>query len=70
MDSTWFDYTRPLVEALPGVVVEVNCRIPREEARRRYRARAAGRHAGHLDLERRNPRGLSRLPARGAGGRF
>ncbi|MEO6081910.1 MAG: hypothetical protein ABIQ18_02260 [Umezawaea sp.] len=25
VDSTWFDYTRPLVAALPGPVVEVRC---------------------------------------------
>lgn len=52
LDSTWFDYTRPLVAALPGRVVEVRTTLPRELARERYLARAAGRHAGHLDLER------------------
>jgi predicted kinase len=52
VESTWFDYTRPLVEALPGPVVELRCVVPVEVARSRYRARAAGRHAGHLDFER------------------
>jgi predicted kinase len=52
LDSTWFDYTKPLVEALPGPVVEVRCVVPLEVARSRYYARAAGRHAGHLDLAR------------------
>ncbi|MGW4211891.1 AAA family ATPase [Lentzea sp. NPDC004789] len=52
VDSTWFDYTRPLVAALPGPVVELRCVVPLEVARSRYYVRAAGRHEGHLDLER------------------
>jgi predicted kinase len=52
VDSTWFDYTRPLVTALPGPVVELRCVVPVDVARSRYYARAADRHAGHLDLER------------------
>ena len=52
LDSTWFDYTGPLVAALPGRVVEVRTVLPRELARQRYRARAEHRHAGHLDRER------------------
>jgi hypothetical protein len=52
VDSTWFDYTRPLVAALPGLVVELRCVVPVEVARKRYYRRAAGRHAGHLDLRR------------------
>lgn len=52
LDSTWFEYTRPLVAALPGPVVEVRCVVPVEVARARYRARAAGRHPGHLDHDR------------------
>ena len=43
---------RPLVAALPGRVVEVRTVLSRELARRRYRARAEHRHAGHLDRER------------------
>lgn len=49
VDSTWFDYTRPLVERLPGPVVEVRCRVPVDVARRRYRARMPTRDARHLD---------------------
>ncbi len=52
LDSTWFDYARPLVAALPGRLVEVRTVLPREIARERYLARAAGRHPGHLDLAR------------------
>jgi predicted kinase len=52
VDSTWFGYTRPLVAALPGPVVELRCVVPVEVARSRYYARAADRHQGHLDLER------------------
>jgi predicted kinase len=52
VDSTWFERARPLVEALPRPIVEVRCVVPVEVARARYRARAAARHPGHLDLER------------------
>lgn len=52
MDSTWFDYTRPLVTALPGRIVEVRCVVAVEVARSRYHARADTRHAGHLDRAR------------------
>ena len=52
LDGTWFEYTRPLLAALPGRRVEVRTVLPRELARDRYRARAAGRHPGHLDLAR------------------
>jgi predicted kinase len=52
LDSTWFDYTRPLVTALPGRPVEVRTALSQELARERYLARAERRHAGHLDRER------------------
>lgn len=52
LDSTWYPYTLPLVRALPGRVVEVRCVVPAELARTRYRSRAAGRQAGHLDALR------------------
>jgi predicted kinase len=52
LDSTWFDYTRPLVDRLPGRLVEVRTALPRELARERYYARADRRHPGHLDRER------------------
>lgn len=51
IDSTWYDYTRPLVAELPGRVVEVRCRVARATARARYAARSRG--AGHLDDRRR-----------------
>jgi len=50
VDSTWFDYTEPLVRALPAPVVELRCVIPVEVARERYRRRR--RDARHLDDER------------------
>jgi hypothetical protein len=52
LDSTWFDYTRPLAAALPGRVVEVRCVLPVELAQSRYYARAAHRQPDHLDLQR------------------
>jgi predicted kinase len=52
LDSTWFEYTRPLLADLPGPIVEIRCLVPVELARSRYRARAAGRHSGHLDADR------------------
>jgi predicted kinase len=52
LDSTWFDYTRPLLTALPGALVEVRCIVPVDLARSRYQARAATRHGGHLDGKR------------------
>ena len=52
LDSTWFPEVRPLVSTLPGALVEVRCVVDVELARRRYAARAAGRHPGHLDRQR------------------
>ncbi len=52
LDSTWYDYSRPLVQRLPGTLVEVRCLVPREVARARYRARAAMRDRAHLDAAR------------------
>jgi predicted kinase len=52
LDSTWFDYARPLLRTLPGQLVEVRCTVPLELARARYRSRAASRHEGHLDEAR------------------
>lgn len=52
MDSTWFPDVRPLVQALPGPLVEVRCLVDRDLARSRYYARAAARHPGHLDGQR------------------
>jgi predicted enzyme related to lactoylglutathione lyase len=50
IDSTWFDYTLPLVAALPGPCVEIRCVVALETARQRYAARV--RDARHLDDER------------------
>jgi predicted kinase len=52
LDSTWYDYAVPLARALPGRLAEVHCILPRSLARSRYLARAAQRHAGHLDAAR------------------
>ena len=52
LDSTWFGYALPLVRSLPGRLAEVHCMVPLDVARARYQARAAGRHAGHLDTDR------------------
>lgn len=49
LDSTWFPEVRPLVEQLPGPLVEVRCVVSLDVARSRYDARAATRHPGHLD---------------------
>jgi predicted kinase len=52
LDSTWFGYTVPHLRRLSAPLVEVHCVVPVEVARARYRARAAHRHAGHLDARR------------------
>lgn len=52
LDSTFYPYTVPHLEALPGPLVEVRCVCPREVVVARYLARSATRHAGHLDSER------------------
>jgi predicted kinase len=44
--------TADALRDLPGPVIEVFCRCTREEAARRYAARAGTRHAGHFDQER------------------
>ena len=50
LDSTWFDYARPMVERLPGRLVEVRCVAPLDLVRSRYRARR--RDDRHLDHQR------------------
>jgi predicted kinase len=47
IDSTWFPYTRPLVDALPGRKVEVRCCADQDVCRERFRHRR--RDARHLD---------------------
>jgi predicted kinase len=50
IDSTWFDYTEPLVRALPAPVVEVRCSVDVDVARTRYTQRR--RDERHLDDQR------------------
>jgi hypothetical protein len=52
LDSTFYSYAVPPLEQLPGTLIEVRCRCPRELAQARYEARSTVRHAGHLDAER------------------
>jgi chloramphenicol 3-O-phosphotransferase len=52
LDSTWYPYTIPYVQGLPGPLVEVRCVVDLEVAQRRYRARTPTRHTGHLDDQR------------------
>ncbi len=47
IDSTWYDYARPLARDLPGRKVEVRCRVPLALARERYAQRL--RDQRHLD---------------------
>jgi predicted kinase len=52
LDSTWLDYTLPLLRSLPGQLAEVHCTVPRDLAKARHQARASHRHPGHLDTAR------------------
>jgi predicted kinase len=52
LDSTWYPYTIPHLQRLPGPLVEVRCVVDLDVARQRYRARTPTRHAGHLDDQR------------------
>lgn len=47
IDSTWFEYMRPLVDRLPGLRMEIRCVTNRDTVRARYAARI--RDARHLD---------------------
>jgi len=47
IDSTWFDYTKPLVARLAGTCVEVRCNAPLATVRARFDARS--RDERHLD---------------------
>lgn len=44
LDSTFYPYAVPHLEQLPGTLIEVRCRCPRELAQARYEARSTGRH--------------------------
>lgn len=50
IDSTWFGYSRPLVDALPGPKVQVRCVADLAVSRERFLGRR--RDARHLDDER------------------
>jgi predicted kinase len=47
IDSTWFPYTRPLVDALPGRKIEIRCVADEVVCRERFRRRR--RDSRHLD---------------------
>jgi predicted kinase len=47
LDSTWFDYTKPLVGRLAGHSVEVRCHAPIDTVRARFLARV--RDERHID---------------------
>lgn len=52
LESNFAAHAVQALRTLPGTIVEVRCRCPRDLALSRYRARAASRHPGHLDAER------------------
>jgi predicted kinase len=52
LDSTFYPYTVAPLRQLPGPLIEVRCRCPREIVAARYAARSRTRHAGHLDTQR------------------
>jgi AAA domain len=52
LESPFYPEAVPALQALPGRIVEIRCRCPRELALARYRARSASRHPGHLDADR------------------
>ena len=51
LEGPWHRERAQELAALPGAVVEVFCRVDRETARERYRARP-DRHPGHFDGHR------------------
>ncbi|MCU7722631.1 AAA family ATPase [Actinoplanes sp. KI2] len=52
VDSTWYPYALPLVQALGGPFVEVRCKVDVAVARERYRRRVRdGRHLDDLRTE-------------------
>ena len=52
IDSTWFDYARPLVARRAGPLSEVRGVLAESEALRRCEARSAAGRGGHLDAQR------------------
>jgi predicted kinase len=51
LESPFSPEAVPALQTLPGRIVEIRCRCPRELALARYRARG-DRHPGHLDADR------------------
>jgi predicted kinase len=49
LDSNFAKYSFPMLELLPGTLIEVRCCVPRHVALARYRERTAHHHASHLD---------------------
>lgn len=52
LDSTFYPYVVPSLQALPGRMVEIRCRAPRAVVAARYEARSSSRGPGHFDEER------------------
>jgi predicted kinase len=52
LESPFYRANVENLEGLPGAIVEIRCRCPREVAVSRYRARSAERHPGHRDADR------------------
>ncbi len=52
LDSTFYDYTVPLLRALPGALVEIRCMAPRSVVAARYEARSKLRDPGYFDAQR------------------
>lgn len=52
LEGPFYPASVPSLKALPGTIVEIRCRCPREVALERYRARSGARHRGHLDADR------------------
>jgi predicted kinase len=65
IDSTWLPYSRPLVERLPGVKVELRCTVPRRLAEERYGERLT--RLGHFDAERHDDELWRPVPPLGVG---
>ncbi len=52
LDSTFYPYTKPHLQALPGQLIEIRCVCPRDVVEARYRARTGTRSGGYFDSER------------------
>jgi predicted kinase len=52
LDSTFYPYTLPHLQALPGQLIEIRCVCPRDVVEARYRARSGSRAEGYFDSER------------------